>query len=68
MAVYTADMPLGNELPPESVLEILEKFGVEVHGWYAESAEGALTRYEDEPSGENSELAEELEEAASAAA
>ncbi len=56
-----------SEATPVSLPEALAEFGVDFHGWYAESAEGVLVRFEDDPA-EGERFADELEETVAEAA
>jgi hypothetical protein len=51
--------------PPFEIRAVLEAFGVELRGWYVESAEGVLTPFADDPD-ETVELSEEMDRAAAA--
>lgn len=50
---------------PVEIQDILKEFGVELRGWYVESAEGVLTPFADDPE-ETVELSEEMDRAAAA--
>ena len=65
MPTVNFGLPVSNEsqLPPSSFREIVKLFRVPLHGWYAESAEGVLTRYDEDPA-DTTELANELEDGA----
>lgn len=53
-------VPSTTEPEELSVPEVLRDFGVDFRGWYSDSAEGVLARYEGEPELVE-EFAEELE-------
>ena len=66
---YTVIMAVDSERQVVSlsdVLELLEERGVTFHGWFADTAEGALAAYSEEPE-TTLELADDVAEDAVAA-
>jgi hypothetical protein len=53
-------VPLESSLVSPTLLETLKRFGVKFEGWYAESAEGVVTRYEEPADPEHDEDVEEI--------
>jgi hypothetical protein len=50
------------DLPPETLQEALERSGRKLQGWYAESAEGALSDYSEDADDSDTEFLHELEQ------